>query len=129
MIHELQSFADLLFASAMTAAFLYGVILFARRLDWQRAPEQFWRHPSYVPFILCIILVSLECIWLTFGLMVEVFGVSHFTQGRVYNSTQKIIDKTMGWSGFLMIMLSVGESVYIRGLRPLSQKLKAAMKL
>ncbi len=129
MIHELQTFANLLFVLAMTAGLLYGVVSLARQVDWRRAPEQFWRHPAYVPLILTFILLPLELAWVAFGLMVEGFGVAHFTKGHVYNSTLNGMENIFGWFGILMLILWVGEKGYVDGLKPLLQKMRAAMKL
>ncbi len=58
--------------------------------------------------------------------MVEGFGVAHFTQGHIYNSTLNGMENMFGWFGILILILWVGEKVYVDGLKPLLQKTKAA---
>lgn len=70
-----------------------------------------------------------EFAWVAFGLIVESFGISHFTQGHLYNSTLNGINNLFGLSGILMAVLFAGEQGYVYVLKPLLQKVKAAMRL
>lgn len=129
MIHELQSFAGAAAIFAGLAGLLCGIISIARQINWRRVPEHSWRHPFYVPTFLVFTLVPLELAWAAFGQIVNGFGIIHFTQGHLYNSTLKGMDYMLVQSGLLMAILLLGEQGYVHGLKPLLQKLKAAMKI
>ena len=129
MIHELQSFDIALFILASLAVYVYGMIVLTRQTDWRVVPNFIWRHPFYAPFILVWNLPFLEFAWLAFGLTIEGFGGSHFMQGFFYNSTLNGMEYIFKVPIFLWLVLWIGELGYIHGLKPLVQKVKAAMKL
>ena len=128
MIHELQDFAIALFILASLTPFVCFVIVLTRRTDWRVVPNSIWRHPVYVPFLLCWNLVILEFAWVASGLLIEGFGMSHFMQEFFYNSTLNGMQHILGISSCLMLILFLGEKGYIHGLKPLVQKVKAATK-